>query len=727
VRNSSAGVDIEVDGNPEALKEFCSAVSREKPPLAQIDEMSITEVKPNGFSGFEIIASDSEELGYQPISPDVSICPECLRELFDTASRYYRYPFVNCTNCGPRYSIIADIPYDRPNTTMEIFAMCPECAREYGDPANRRYHAQPVSCPQCGPRIWLEIGGQRIEDQEKALSMARQLVARGEVIAIKGLGGFQLACDANNPAAVARLRQRKARPDKPFALMLADATTVQKYCQVSTAETDALGSVQHPIVLLERAEDSTIADEVAPGQNTLGVMLPYTPLHHLLLEPTPGMPNAWVMTSGNRSGEPIITENAEAQQKLGHIATAFLMHDRPIQAPCDDSVVRIEAAAPLATQIRRARGYAPLPIALEWNSPPLLATGTELKNTFCLARDRYAFLSPHIGDMHNYETLQAYEVALAHYEHLFRLEPQAIAYDLHPDYSATRYGQQRAKLLGLPSIAVQHHHAHIAACMAENGAGAEQRVIGLAFDGTGFGTDGAIWGGEVLVADYRDFQRRFHLAYAPLPGGELAVRQPWRLALAWLRAAGMEWSPDIPALQAADRAALTILEHQLETRVNTPMTSSIGRLFDAVASLLGVRQVVHYEGQAAIELEALADPNERGAYAFAIGETSFDGAPVMRAALADWRAGISVPQIAARFHNGLAALALDLCQRIRQEQDLNEVALSGGVWQNRRLLETAQAGLSAAGFRVLTHHKVPANDGGVSLGQAAVAAHSLDL
>ena len=739
VRNTTAGVDIRVDGSKDALQDFVQSLRVEAPPLAHIDEIRVSRSEINGFKEFVIQESRNVAEAFQPISPDVSICPDCLRELFDPKDRHYRYPFVNCTHCGPRFTIIRDLPYDRPNTTMASFKMCAACAHEYTDPANRRYHAQPVSCPECGPRIWLEVGDEacperaalrrrgNVNDQEEALRRVRGLIVAGEVVAIKGLGGFHLACDATHANAVSALRGRKGRPDKPLALMMADLDAVTRQCILSESELEALRNPMRPILLLQRRENSTIAQNVAPGQNTLGVMLPYTPLHYLLLERGQGIPDAWVMTSGNRSEEPIVTDNDEAKRVLGSIASAFLMHDRPIQARCDDSVLRAEPDTGVITPIRRARGYAPMPIHLPWSTPPLLAAGGELKNTFCVAKDEYAFLSPHIGDLQNYETLRAFEKGIKQFEHLFRVKPQVIAYDLHPDYLSTRYALQRAEREGIPALGVQHHHAHIASCMAEHGLPVNQPVIGLAFDGTGYGTDGTIWGGEVLVAGYKTFRRAYHLNLVSMPGGDLAVQQPWRLALAWLHQLGIAWKPDLPPVQAAGRDGLMAVARQLETHTNAPLTSSLGRLFDAVAALIGVRSEITYEGQAAIELENLVDPEEIGAYTFAITGETIDPWPVIRSILSDWRGEVPLGKIAARFHNGLADLALDLCLLLRSREGIQEVALSGGVWQNMTLLTASRTRLESAGFRVYTHHQVPANDGGIALGQAAVAYHTLTL
>lgn len=725
VRNTTAGVDIQLDGSQDALQNFVQSLRVEAPPLSHIDEIQVKRSSVNGFKEFAIQESRDIAEAFQPISPDVAICSDCLRELFDPNDRHFRYPFVNCTNCGPRFTIIRDLPYDRPNTTMARFEMCPACAKEYTDPADRRYHAQPVSCPACGPRVWLEIGDEVVNDQEEALRRVRGLITAGEVVAIRGLGGFHLACDATNTEAVAKLRERKGRPDKPLALMMADLHAVTQHCAVDQSELEALRNSACPILLLQRRENSSIAVNVAPRQNTLGVMLPYTPLHYLLLEREQGIPDTWVMTSGNRREEPIITDNDEAKRVLGKIAPAFLMHNRPIHARCDDSVLRAEPGTRIITPIRRARGFAPVPVRLPWSTPPLFAAGAELKNTFCVTKDEYAFLSQHIGDLKNYETLHAYEDGIRQFEHLFRIKPEALAYDLHPDYLSTRYALQRAEREGIPALGVQHHHAHIAACMAENGLPADQPVIGLAFDGTGYGTDGSIWGGEVLVADYKSFRRAFHLNTVSMPGGDLAVQQPWRLALAWLHQLGIAWKGELPAVQAARQEGLLAVARQLETRTNTPITSSMGRLFDAVAALIGVRSEVTYEGQAAIELENLVDPEETGCYTFAITGETIDPWPVIRSILTDWRSEVPLRRIAARFHNGLADMALDLSLLLRSQEGIQDVALSGGVWQNMTLLAATRKRLEPAGFKVYAHRQVPANDGGIALGQAAIAYHTL--
>ncbi|MEW5869718.1 MAG: carbamoyltransferase HypF [Chloroflexota bacterium] len=746
VRNTSAGVDIEVDGTAEGLQAFVQALRAEAPALASIDDLEVQWRQPAGFQGFEIVHSQAVEAAFQPISPDVCICEDCLRELFDPQDRRYRYPFINCTNCGPRFTIIQDIPYDRPNTTMSVFPMCLDCSSEYQQPSDRRFHAQPVACPDCGPLAWFEQAGsaEQVSAGDQAIRQAREWLRQGRILAIKGLGGFHLACDATNQTAVAELRRRKLRVDKPFALMFPDLPNVAAHCLVSPAEAALLASRQRPIVILQRrpGADSqlpAIAAEVTPGQATIGAMLPYTPLHYLLFADPEQSGMAFdmpplVMTSGNLSEEPICTGNEQARRHLGSLADGFLMHDREIYIRCDDSVVR---ASPVVAAkgdlekalypIRRSRGYAPEPVRLPVDTPPLLATGAELKNTFCLARQRYAFLSHHIGDMENYETLRAFEDGIVHFERLFRVQPEVIAYDLHPNYLATRYALQRAEQEGLPAIGVQHHHAHIAACMAENGLTGDAPVIGVSFDGTGFGDDEAIWGGEFLVADYASYQRAAHLAYVPQPGGDKAVREPWRMALAWLQHAGIEWDVALPpvhyaaALAEASIQPLNVLRQQLKTGLNAPLTSSVGRLFDAAAALIGVQQVVNYEAQAAIELEALVDPGEPRVYTIELQGDVVDPAPMLRHMVTDLRTGVSLPRIAARFHGAVAVMVVNVCQGLRKRLKIHQVALSGGVWQNAHLLERTTSLLEKDGFTVYTHSRVPANDGGLSLGQALVA------
>ncbi len=749
VRNTSAGVEIEVEGTAQALDAFVHAIRTEAPPLARVEHLHAEPITPNGYTRFEIRHSAAIAGAYQLISPDVATCEECLAEIFDPHDRRYRYAFTNCTNCGPRFTIIRDIPYDRPLTTMAAFPMCADCQREYDDPLDRRFHAQPNACPTCGPQLELRPsprrplpeGAQRARSDgaQKTASPAgslpttdpiaqvRELLRTGHVVAVKGLGGFHLACDATDPQAVETLRARKRRPHKPFAVMMPNLATVRRFCEVSEAAAALLSGKERPIVLLPLRPDAPIAPSVAPGLHELGVMLPYTPLHHLLLEPAPNFPPALVMTSGNLSDEPIVTENEAALQKLAALADAFLLHDRAIHVRCDDSVLRVRGEQ--VTPIRRSRGYVPEPLPLPFDAPPLLAVGAELKNTFCLARERHAFPSQHIGDLSNYDALQAYERAVAHMEHIFRLQPQMLAHDLHPDYMATRYAERRAAREGLQRVAVQHHHAHLAACMAEHALPPQTQLIGVIFDGTGLGTDGAIWGGEILLGGYEDFRRFAHLRYIPLPGGDAATLRPYRVALAHLWAAGLPWADDLPPVQAADAQERAIIAQQLEKRLNAPLTSSMGRLFDAAAALIGVLQRVSYEAQAAIWLEAQAVPREQGRYPLAIvpppasdAPYTLDPAPLWRALLADLRADVDVPRMAARFHNGIAEAVQTLCRLARDASGLSAVALSGGVFQNAVLLERTLARLEGDGFTVYTHRRVPPNDGGLAMGQAAIAA-----
>ena len=740
VRNTSSGVDIEVDGTPDELEAFVSALRSEVPPLARIDRLDLSYESAGLFSGFEIINSDILEGSFLPISPDVGTCPDCLRELFDPADRRYRYPFINCTNCGPRFTIITDIPYDRPNTTMAPFKMCPECEAEYTNPRDRRFHAQPVACPECGPKVWIEWksdSGRAAMNGNDAIKAAQKLLADGGILAVKGLGGFHLACDARNTDAVTELRSRKLRVDKPFALMMADITTIQKNCLVNNTERQLLESRQRPIVVLDRKPQSSITSAVAPKQDSMGVMLPYTPLHYLLLDP--GNPvDALVMTSGNLSEEPIATKNDEARDRLTTLADAFLMHNREIHTRCDDSVLRTNrvsrnktpelSASNLSFQsyfLRRSRGYAPDPLMLPFEIPSVLATGAELKNTFCLTRERYAFVSHHIGDMENFETLQSFEDGIIHYERMFRIHPEAIAYDLHPDYLSTRYALERGEREKVPLVGVQHHHAHIASCMADNGLDGSHPVIGVAFDGTGYGEDGAIWGGEFFVSDFQSYTRKFHIANFPLPGGDACIKQPARIALALLWSLGMDWDGRLQPVKEFGSKELNAMKTQLDKGLNTVQTSSMGRIFDAFAALAGVRQIVNYEAQAAIEFESALDENESGEYSFEIQNEEVKVKPALESLLLDIQDNIPVPVMSARFHNGVARLVSQTCNLIRGDTGLDEIVLSGGVWQNMALFKRTIRLLMENGFIVYFHHQVPTNDGGLSIGQALIGAARL--
>ncbi|NQS91350.1 MAG: carbamoyltransferase HypF [Chloroflexi bacterium] len=739
VRNTSGGVEIEVSGPLTQLDKFLTSITSEAPPLSKIDTIRHETISPDGHETFQIHHSRIIEGGFQPISPDVSICDDCLRELFSPTDFRYRYPFINCTNCGPRFTIIKDIPYDRPKTTMAEFSLCRICEAEYSDPSNRRFHAQPVACPSCGPQIWLEFspGEEKNEIGESALIQTQKFLTEGKIVAVKGLGGFHLACDGENSAAIQRLRARKNRPHKPLAVMMPDLATVKKYCQLSTAEGDLLGSPQRPILLLDRLPGSTLPENIAPGQNSIGVMLPYTPLHYLLFSEQNHFPEApysvLVMTSANFSGNPILTRNQQVRDQLKDIADAFLFHNREIHIHCDDTVARVykdqSEEKKLWYPIRRSRGYAPQPFISPLGGESVLGVGAELKNTFCITRDNYAFLSQHIGDLKNYETLLSFQEGITHFEGLFRTKPHLLAADLHPDYLSTRYAQERAEREDLPLLSIQHHHAHIAACLADNQYLEEEPVIGMAFDGVGYGDDGRIWGGEFLIADYQEYTRAGALEYFPLPGGDLAIREPWRIGLSILHQVGIPWEEDIPSVSYAKSISesmpglipIDVVKQQLTTGTNAPMTSSIGRLFDAVASLTGVCQTISYEGQAAIELEALADPSEIGLYSLDISnENLFRPIPLLNGILADTRKGENISIISARFHNSLAELVLQMALRLKKSHHLTKVALSGGVWQNMSLLDKSIKKLELAGFQVFIHQQIPTNDGGISLGQAVI-------
>lgn len=723
VGNDSGGVFIEIEGTPAALAGFRAALTAEAPPLARIEAVTVESIPVRGGSAFVILTSQSAGAVSAHIPPDVGVCDACLREMFDPADRRYRYPFINCTHCGPRFTLIERIPYDRASTTMRHFEMCPACAAEYHDPRSRRFHAQPIACPVCGPKIWLlpREGGAAVQGTDAALDALVQRLRAGEIAAIKGLGGFHLACDAANAHAVALLRQRKGRVDKPFAVMVRDLDMARHIAHVSDDEAALLTSRERPIVLLTNRR--ALSDLVAPGNPSIGVMLPYTPLHHLLLD---ALPMPLVMTSGNLSGEPIAIDNDEALLRLAPLVDSFLLHDRPIYVPCDDSVLRVYDGGDFP--IRRSRGYTPFPIKLEGAS--VLAVGGELKNTFCLTHGGYAFLSQHIGDMENLETLAAFERAQAHLRTLYRAEPRALVCDLHPNYLTTQWAERHAAHTGLALVRVQHHHAHIAALLAESGFDGAQPVIGVCFDGTGYGADGAIWGGEVLIADYRAFRRAAHLKYVPLPGGDAAIKRPYRMALAHLWAAGIAWDDDLPPVAACPPAERRILMRQLETGVQTVPTSSMGRLFDAAASLIGLRHTVTYEAQAAIELEGVAAGDSEPGSAIAIeigadGTLILDPAPLLRAIIAGVRAGVPASRLAAGFHAAIADAILSVCEHLRAAGHGEVIALSGGVFQNMRLLDAAVKRLRAAGFTVLIHRLVPGSDGGLALGQAAIGCVSL--
>lgn len=748
VKNTSEGVVIEVSGPESDLDRFLTSITKEAPPLSIIESLQYESISPDGHEVFHIQHSQVIEGAFQPISPDVSICDDCLHELFTPNDIRYRYPFINCTNCGPRFTIIKDIPYDRPLTTMSLFDLCPACEAEYNNPLDRRFHAQPVACPECGPNIWLENSSQSNPIKEilgdEALLLTQELLAEGKIGAIKGLGGFHLACDGENPTAVETLRSRKNRPDKPLAVMMPDLETVRKYCEVSQEEEDLLTSRQRPILLLARRTGSLLPTSIAPGQNTIGVMLPYTPLHYLLFSQEDQFPKSaysvLIMTSANISGNPILTQNDQVKKLLGDIADFYLLHNRDIHIHCDDSVARVPEMGGEKLRemypIRRSRGFAPGPISSPLSGKSILAGGAELKNTFCLIKDKYAFLSQHIGDLKNFETLTAYQKSISHYESLFRIHPDLLVYDLHPNYLSSRYILERAEQENLPVLPVQHHHAHIAACLADNNYQSEEPVIGISFDGIGYGEDGHIWGGEFLVANYHSYSRVGHLEYFPLPGGDLAVQEPWRTAVSLLRTTQIPLDPGLLPIAYAQSlpesipgiSTLDVLERQLATGTNAPLTSSAGRLFDGISSLLGICHQISYEGQAAIELEALADPDESGLYSLSISDDLiFQAGPMILEILTDLNQGCPIPAISARFHNTISQLVLEMAVKLKRIHHLNQVALSGGVWQNMSLLRNSYLRLQKAGFKIYIHKQVPANDGGLALGQAVIGQKFLSV
>ncbi|MEO6020354.1 MAG: carbamoyltransferase HypF [Knoellia sp.] len=722
VANTPSGVVIEVEGAPAAVAELGHRLTHAPPPLANVEEVTESRQPPRGGTGF-IIEDSATGKGRTLASPDVATCDDCLRELADPDDRRYRHPFITCTNCGPRFTIITGLPYDRAATTMAGFAMCDACRREYGDPADRRFHAQPIACRDCGPTLELVGHGPRAEGDD-AVCRARDLLARGLIVAVKGLGGYHLACDGRNETAVAELRRRKQRGDKPFAVMVRSAEVADGLVTMDAAERRLLTGHRKPIVLLTRGGPQRLAPSVAPGNPDLGLMLPYTPLHVLLLE-APGT-DALVMTSGNLSGEPIVTDDDAARERLSTLADAWLRHDRPIHVPCDDSVARFVSGVELP--LRRSRGHAPLPVALPFEVDPVLAVGADLKNTCALASGRYAWLSQHIGDLDDLATQAALTASEAHLEELTGIRPQVLVADAHPGYRSSRWAREHSG--GREVRTVQHHHAHVASVMGEHGLGNDDTIIGVAFDGTGYGTDGAIWGGEVLVASYKSFRRAAHLGYVPLAGGDASVLRPYRMALAHLWAAGIPWSEDIAAVAACPETERGVLAHQLSTGLGCVPTSSMGRLFDAVSSLVGVRHTVDYEAEAAIELESLArlvpvpDPYRFEILAAHGGPAIADPAPVLRAVVDDLRRGQPAAQVAARFHAGVATLVADLADHERRQTGVDVVVLAGGVFQNALLIDSSTQLLEARGFTVLRPRLLPPHDGGIAFGQILVGSQS---
>ncbi|MDD4868010.1 MAG: carbamoyltransferase HypF [Mycobacterium sp.] len=729
VGNDSGAVFVEVQGDRARLQEFGRRLRGEAPPPARIGAVAITEVPsaPGDAGGFRIVASRTVAGAGTPIPPDIAVCDACLAELFDPDDRRYRHPFITCTDCGPRFTIIRALPYDRPATTMSAFAMCARCAAEYHDPVNRRFHAQPIACPACGPTLRFSAQAGQIAGADAALAAAQRALAAGAVVAIKGIGGYHLACVADDEAVVGALRTRKARGAKPFAMLVRDLDVARRYAGIDGAEAAVLSGPARPIVLLRRRPDAPVADAVAPASPLLGLMLPYSPVHHLLLAPVPGagepVPDALVLTSANRSDEPICFTDEDAAQRLPGLCDAILDHDRPIHVPCDDSVVRVVGEQDGARElpIRRSRGYAPLPVDLGRQAPAVLAVGGELKNTFCLTEGSRAYLSGHVGDMATWETQRAFERAVGQLSEI-RSAPVRLAADLHPGYRTRSWAERRAG--ERPLDLVQHHHAHVVSLLAEHGRLGEP-VIGVAFDGTGYGCDGTIWGGEILRLghDSHRFVRAGHLLPVPLPGGDAAVRNPWRTALSQLWAADIDWTPDLAPVAAAGDAELRATRWQLETGTGCVPCSSMGRLFDAVASLLGVRHRIDYEGQAAIELEALAGSagdTPGPSLTLAVGADGvIDPATMVQTLVSGLYAGTPRALLAAAFHRAVADAVTRVVGHVAGPIRL--VGLTGGVFQNVLLLRACQTRLRRAGFEVLTHHAVPPNDGGLALGQAAVS------
>lgn len=739
VMNDPSGVTIEVEGSAAAVHDFRGRLLRDAPPLSWIEACKVREVAPLGGTGFEIRGSERADRPSALVSPDTATCSDCVRELYDPTDRRHRYPFINCTNCGPRFTIVRGIPYDRPYTTMAGFEMCVPCRAEYDDPRDRRFHAQPNACPECGPSVRLvDAAGRAVAEPAgpggaEPIVRAARVLNEGAIVAVKGLGGVHLACIAADEEAVRRLRDRKHREDKPFAVMVPDLEAARGLVDLDETEVGLLASRERPVVLARRRPGAAVAEQVAPGHRDLGLMLPYSPLHHLLLADAGA---SLVMTSGNVSDEPIAYRNDEALERLAAIADYFLLHDRPIHTRADDSVVRaVTLAGERRTLIlRRSRGYVPVPVTLPDPAPvSLVACGAHLKNTFTVAEGRRAWVGHHIGDLENYETLRSFEEGIRHFETLFEIRPEAVAHDLHPDYLSTRYGLERAATEELEALGVQHHHAHLAACLAEHGRSGP--ALGVIYDGTGLGTDGTVWGGEILVGDAAGFERIGHLWPVRLPGGEAAIRRPWHMACAWLCA--LEEGDGVPTIPArlkgrVDAAEWDAVARLARTGIASPITTSVGRLFDAVSALCGLRLEVTYEGQAAIELEmaatgadAVEEPGSEIGYPLPARRKAdrpavLDARELIHAVIADLEQGASPGRVARRFHAGLADGTVALCVAEAARLGLDTVAISGGVFQNVVLLERTVRQLAAAGLHPLVPQRLPPNDGGISYGQAVV-------
>jgi hydrogenase maturation protein HypF len=718
VTNSSQGVELEVEGETGVIEDFLQTLRNDPPPLARITDFHVKALPLTHDPEFIISPSIVREKRSALISPDTAPCADCLKELRDPSDRRFQYPFINCTNCGPRYTIITDIPYDRPKTTMAVFTMCAECSQEYHSPLNRRFHAQPNACQQCGPRTFLHDAQGHFLDFPEPIRETARLLKEGWVVAIKGLGGFHLAADGTQEEAVRRLRTRKHREEKPLALMSRDLEGIAAYAWVGEEEKELLLSKERPIVLLSKKFPNPIAPSVAPGNQYFGVMLPYTPLHHLLLDQ--GFP-ALVMTSGNLSEEPICLENDEAFSRLAGIADYFLVHNREIYLRSDDSIV--QRVSGRTRQMRRSRGFVPIPIFLKEPVSPILACGAELKSTVCLTKDNRAFLSQHIGDLENLETLNFFKLTIHHLKRILQIEPEIIAYDLHPDYLSTQYALEQS---GVRLIGIQHHFAHMVGCLAEHGL--DEQVIGLSLDGTGYGLDGRIWGGEILIGDLASFERRGHFAYLPMPGGAKAIKEPWRMAVSYLYQAYGEqlWEQSGPFLEQQDQPKVDTLLKMIRQGINCPLTSSCGRLFDGVAALIGLRGSVAFEGQAAMELEMIQDSQATSPYPWAITKENgiylIQPPAIIRGVVDDIKKGSPRGLISRRFHLTMIEVLTQACMALRDETALEKVVLGGGVFQNRVLLAGLEERLLKEGFQVYSKALVPSNDGGIALGQA-VAAH----
>ncbi|MTI55404.1 carbamoyltransferase HypF [Geosporobacter ferrireducens] len=711
VNNTAVGVRIEVEGNLENLEAFQRKLTEEAPPLSKVEEVIVENLPYFGYDSFNIEKSHGKEEVLTLISPDVSICAQCEEEIKNADNHRYGYPFTNCTNCGPRFSIIQQLPYDREMTTMKKFPMCDKCKEEYKNPLDRRFHAQPNACPDCGPRMWLtDQRGNPIDTQDPMEELYRRLKA-GAIVGVKGLGGFQLVCDGKNPAAVQKLRTRKRRPWKPFALMMRDLKTVRAYCHVNEKEEEILTGIQKPILLLDKKNEG-LPESIAPGQKRLGIMLPYTPLHHLLFH---GSLEVLIMTSGNISGLPIEYKNEEAIDHLGEIVDCFLLHDREIHIPVDDSVSRVVLGK--ERLIRRSRGYAPIPIKIE-GIEETLACGSHLKNTFCISKKDMAFFGQHIGDLENLETYQHFQACVDHFKSVYGIQPHIIAHDLHPEYLSTVYAEKETG----DKVAIQHHHAHIASCMAEHGI--HEPVIGIAYDGTGYGTDGKIWGGEFLICDYEGFQRVGHLNYMRMPGGETAVKEPWRMAasqLYALRGEALELPLSMEVSEEEKTNIIQVLKHQL----NCPETSSMGRLFDSVAGLLGICKTITYEAQGAIELEGISNLSESIPYSYQLEILDeayvVNTRPIIEEIIQDIEKGVEASRIAGRFHETVIRFTIELCCKIYEKYGISKIVLSGGVFQNEILLKEVYYRLTEKDFQVYMHEQIPCNDGGIALGQLVIA------